>query len=196
MGGKAWNGFQEQKNVQRVPTVEYSWGMSLFSLASSNWVLGQKKQLFLFLKYGSLTKRKSKTWDISRRCPQPAGKLSWFEKLARSHGWAARERSACSLRVLSQLVLLARNGELARRLTYPIISGLPGKKSAPICAENDIPAQFISGQHWCFKAEEFRTHCGLFSVRPLLRRKRITDNFYAMSTLYRIVFAPAPTHNG
>lgn len=108
-----------RKNVQRVPTVEYSWGMSLFSLASSNWFLGQKKQL-LFLKYGSLTKRTSKTWDISRRCPQPAGKLSWFEKLARSHGWAARERGACSLRVLSQLVLLARNGELARRL--------PGKK--------------------------------------------------------------------
>ena len=49
------------KNVQRVPTVEYSWGMSLFSLASSNWFLGQKKQLFLFLKYGSLTKRTSKT---------------------------------------------------------------------------------------------------------------------------------------
>ena len=120
MGRKALNYRQGRKSMKRIQ--QKACEVCLYLI----WLLltgSPKEQLFIFLQYGSLNKRTSKTWDNSLTCPQPAGKLSWFEKLARSHAWAARERSE-SLRLSLARSLEVWNGELARQLTYPTISFL------------------------------------------------------------------------
>ena len=124
MGRKALNYRQGRKSMKRVQ--QKACEVCLYLI----WLLltgSPKEQLFLFCSVAHKTKEHAKLEMTlahvpSLRASSPDLKNSREVTLER-HAKEARAFASRS-RVLSRLALLARNGELARRLTYPSISVL------------------------------------------------------------------------